>query len=237
MSAEHRDLAIDGVSYPFEIRRHPRARRVLLRAAKRSGAGFVLTLPPRQPLGPALRWASSQGEFIRRSIGQRPPSVPFVANGTIPFDSQELTVIWQERGPRTPQLVDSDLHVGGPEPGLAMRVERWLKARALERLSVEAKDMASKHGLSVGRISIGDPKSRWGSCARSGNIRFSWRLICAPAYVRRAVVAHEVAHLAHPNHGRDFHALVDVILGESARPAYHWLRSNGAALHGVGRLD
>jgi predicted metal-dependent hydrolase len=86
-----------------------------------------------------------------------------------------------------------------------------------------------------GRVGIGDPVSRWGSCSGSGTIRYSWRLILAPDFVRRATVAHEVAHLVHLDHGPDFHALVTRLLAEDPRPARTWLRRHGAALHRVGR--
>ena len=76
--------------------------------------------------------------------------------------------------------------------------------------------------------------SRWGSCASTGTIRYSWRLILAPAFVRRATVAHEVAHLVHMNHAPAFHALVAEILGSDPRPARAWLRREGAALHRFG---
>ena len=95
--------------------------------------------------------------------------------------------------------------------------------------------IAAKIGVFVPPIGIGDPVSRWGSCASSGQIRYSWRLILAPSFVRRATVAHEVAHRIHMNHGAAFHALVKKTLGEDPVPARKWLRSNGSALHWFGR--
>ncbi|MDP8994550.1 MAG: M48 family metallopeptidase, partial [Pseudomonadota bacterium] len=85
------------------------------------------------------------------------------------------------------------------------------------------------------RVAVGDPISRWGSCSSSAAIRYSWRLILAPDWVRRATVAHEAAHLVHMNHGPAFHALVGELLGEDPRPAWLWLRREGAALHRIGR--
>ena len=57
----------------------------------------------------------------------------------------------------------------------------------------------------------------------------------APDFVRRATVAHEVAHLVHMNHGPDFHALVEALLGTDPAPARRWLRREGAALHRIGQ--
>ena len=102
-------------------------------------------------------------------------------------------------------------------------------------LTRETGEFAALAGVTVGRVAIGDARGRWGSCAQDGAIRYSWRLILAPAWVRRATVAHEVAHRVHMNHGAAFHALVAALLGADPAPARAWLRANGAALHWVGR--
>jgi predicted metal-dependent hydrolase len=103
-------------------------------------------------------------------------------------------------------------------------------------LEVETREFAELAGVSVPRVGVGDPLSRWGSCSASGTIRYSWRLILAPDWVRRATVAHEVAHRVHLNHGRAFHALVAKLLGTDPGPARQWLRRNGGSLHRFGRL-
>src|SRR3546814_14832740 len=94
---------------------------------------------------------------------------------------------------------------------------------------------AWKAVVTVGRIGGGDPVSRWGICSESGTIRYSWRLVLAPEWVRRATVAHEVAHRDHMDHGPDFHALVERLLEADPTPARLWLRRNGAGLHRIGR--
>ncbi|MGB3724093.1 MAG: YgjP-like metallopeptidase domain-containing protein [Pacificimonas sp.] len=53
--------------------------------------------------------------------------------------------------------------------------------------------------------------------------------------VRRAVAAHEVAHLVHRGHGPDFHALADELAGGTQAEGDAWLRAHGNALHGIGR--
>src|SRR3546814_1211329 len=103
-------------------------------------------------------------------------------------------------------LGEGCLMLGGAEEAIAPRVLRWLRDRARETLHHETEVYAARAGLRLGQVSVGDPRSRWGSCASNGNIRYSWRLICAPIFVRRATVAHEVAHLAHMDHSPAFHA-------------------------------
>ena len=80
-----------------------------------------------------------------------------------------------------------------------------------------------------------DPAARWGSCAPGGRIAYSWRLILAPPEVRRSVVAHEVAHLVHPNHGAAFWRLAADLNGGDPLPQRRWLARHHATLHAIGR--
>jgi predicted metal-dependent hydrolase len=124
---------------------------------------------------------------------------------------------------------------GGPIEGLPRRIETWLKRRALETLSTETADYAALAGVTVSKVAVADPKSRWGSCASTGVIRYSWRLILAPPHVRRATVAHEVAHRLEMNHSPAFHAHVERLFGSDPGSARAWLKRHGATLHWVGR--
>jgi predicted metal-dependent hydrolase len=91
--------------------------------------------------------------------------------------------------------------------------------------------------VTIARVRVGDPRTRWGSCSSSGDIAYSWRLILMPPAVREATVAHEVAHRLHMNHGPDFHAAVAHLLGREPKAERAWLRANAARIHGVGRVE
>jgi predicted metal-dependent hydrolase len=84
-------------------------------------------------------------------------------------------------------------------------------------------------GVSARRVTVKDTRSRWGSCAPDGTVMFCWRLVMAPDLVQDYVVAHEVAHLRHMNHGPRFWALV-AELTEHRERAVAWLGLYGAGL-------
>jgi len=88
-------------------------------------------------------------------------------------------------------------------------------------------------GCPVGKISVRNQRSRWGSCAPSGNLSFNWRLILTPDWVLDYVVAHEVAHLAVPNHSGAFWHTVDQLTSH-ADNGRAWLRCNGDRLFRYG---
>jgi predicted metal-dependent hydrolase len=196
-----------------------------------------LTLPPRASLKKGLDWANEQQAWIDTQRAALPQGMPFIPGAHFPFGGIEIEIVWTEEGVRTPRLAGDRLLCGGPRDGLERRVEHWLKREALRVLSEETAEYAGRAGVTISRVSIGDPRGRWGSCASSGAIRYSWRLILAPSHVRRATVAHEVAHRVHMNHGPAFHRLVETLFESDPAPARAWLRRNGAALHWIGRYS
>lgn len=67
-------------------------------------------------------------------------------------------------------------------------------------------------GKNPGRIYVREQKTRWGSCARDGSLRFNWRLSMLPPTEIEYVVAHELCHLLHLNHSAAFWAEVARVL-------------------------
>lgn len=214
--------------------RHPRARRTRLSLDPVTGQAR-LTLPPRASLDRALAWAGEQRAWLVREAARLPTARPFVPGAEIPMDGATLTITWDAALPRMPRRSGDRLVLGGPVETVPRRVEAWLKREALALLSAETHDYAVAAGVTVARVAIGDARARWGSCAHDGVLRYSWRLILAPPAVRRATVAHEVAHRVHMNHGPAFHALVATLYGRPPDAERRWLRDHGAALHWYGR--
>jgi predicted metal-dependent hydrolase len=212
------------------VRRHPNARRLKLRFDGVSGEAR-LTLPPHAALGSALRWAAEQAPWIEHQRARMAGELVIGDGALLPVEGRMVRLVASGGAGRYVALEEDVLIVGGPAELAGARALRWLKARARDLLAAETRALAGRHGLPLRAVSIGDPRSRWGSCASSGAIRYSWRLILAPAFVRQATVAHEVAHLRHMDHGADFHALVRAISPADPDAARVWLRREGAGLH------
>lgn len=155
----------------------------------------------------------------------------------MPVEGEDIELCWSEHCPRVPSLTAGKLICGGPSDGFPRRVERFLRRLALDRLSEETEAFAGAAGLRAISVSVGDPRTRWGSCSSSGRIRYSWRLILAEPVVRRFVVAHEVAHLRHLDHGSGFKALVSELFDGDVAAAEALLRSAGPRLRRIGLRD
>jgi predicted metal-dependent hydrolase len=218
----------------LEVVRHPRARRARLSVDPASGRA-KLVLPKRMALKPALAWAQDKADWLAEQRARLPQAKPFVPGTIVTVADDPLTIGWEDGRRRTVLRDGNTLSLSGPIETVPRRVEAWIKRIALDVLTRETAEFAAKAGVTIARVTIGDPKGRWGSCASSGAIRYSWRLILAPSWVRRATVAHEVAHRVHMNHAPVFHALVAELLEDDPTPARAWLRTHGAALHWFGR--
>lgn len=217
-----------------EVVRHPTAKTIRLSVDPATGTARLI-VPRRAGLKSALAWAEEKKDWIAEQRARLPNPRPFVPGAPIPFGDVTLTLEWREGRARVIQREGNRLCASGPIETLGRRVEAWLKRQALEVLARETAEIARAAGVTVTKVSVADPKARWGSCASTGAIRYSWRLILAPDFVRRATVAHEVAHRVHMNHAPVFHALVAELLGEDPAPATAWLRRHGAGLHWFGR--
>lgn len=210
--------------------RHVRAKRYRL-VVDAARSELRLTLPRRASVNRALRWAREQQAWLEQQLEEvREPVM--VGPGThLPFRGGIRQIHWDAALPRRIRDDGAVLFLGGAVEQVARRVERWLKAAALALLTTESEALAAQADLSLGRVGVGDPRSRWGSCSAAGDLRYSWRLIMAPDHVRRATVAHEVAHLRHMDHGPAFHALVSGLHDDDVDEARRWLRREGRGLH------
>ena len=102
-------------------------------------------------------------------------------------------------------------------PGDPAELERMReKARAL--LEPKLREAAARHGFGFkGRVAIKNNVTNWGSCSSKGNINLNMRLILLPGHLQDYVILHELCHLRHQNHGPQFHALLDSLLGGRER--------------------
>ena len=227
-------LTIGDRVVPVELIANSRASRMTLRADPVRGAVRV-TLPPRSSRRTALAFIEAHRGWIAARVAAWPEAAPFLPGAVIPFDGSKLRLDWGAANPRGIVRREDRLIIGGEAATLTGRVTRWLRAAALADVEPATRALAARIERRVAKVAVRDPVGRWGSCSSSGTVSYSWRLILAPPAVRFSVVAHEVAHLVHPNHGKDFWALAAELNGGDPAAQRGWLRQHGASLHWVGR--
>lgn len=85
-------------------------------------------------------------------------------------------------------------------------------------------------------VTVRDQKTRWGSCSSRGTLSFNYRLIFAPPEVLDYVVVHELCHLTHMDHSRNFWNMVASVMPQY-RVYKQWLREHGQELSLKAHLD
>lgn len=84
-------------------------------------------------------------------------------------------------------------------------------------------------GLTPGKVSVREQRTRWGSCTYRGDLSFNWRLVLAPDWVLDSIVVHELCHIDELNHSDRFWALLDRRYPRHEE-ASAWLKEHGAGL-------
>ncbi|TCD04079.1 DUF45 domain-containing protein [Erythrobacteraceae bacterium CFH 75059] len=231
--AEPLAVEVAGRLLPLTLRRHARARRMILRLGP-DGACVQVTLPPGAAAAEALAFARSRADWLARQSLATPGVCDPVARGWILLHGTRTPVDWSAGRPRQPVLADGALRLGGPRAHAADRVRRWLMETALRIMTGDAAHFCRKRSLAAAPVRLSRARRRWGSCAADGTIRLNWRLVQAPPAVRRAVVAHEVAHLLHFDHSPAFRACLDSLFEGSVADANAWLQAHGRSLFTLG---
>lgn len=220
------ELTFDG--QPVRVRRVRNAKRMILRVDAIT-ADIKLTVPPHVGSKELSKFVTEHADWLRTEQ-RKSRAHPIISDGSIiPYLGRDTQVCFTDDGRRQVRHDDAVLFVGGPADQAASRLERWLRAQAKSVLTEDSKLFADQLSTSFNKISIGDMKSRWGSCSSNGTLRYNWRLLMAPEDVRRYVAAHEVAHLHEMNHSEQFWKHVAAVM-----PGYmryrRWLKEKGGDL-------
>lgn len=224
-------LSIGETVIPLEIRRHARARRATLRLSI-DGDHAIVTIPKGASADAAVLLVRRHAHWLSDKLASMPERVAFVEGAQVPYLGTPHPI---RLNPHQANVIrhNGEFQVGGPKHETARRLTQYLRREARREIADRVERHAVRLGKRIGRISIRDTRSRWGSCSSTGNLSFSWRLIMAPFDVLDYVAAHEVAHLAVPNHGPDFHVTLGTLINDANSPRA-WLRSNGTRLHRYG---
>jgi predicted metal-dependent hydrolase len=243
---------LPGGELRYVLRRSPRSRR--LRVTILPDRGVVVSIPPAARRGWArpepvvTAFLAEREAWIRRHLETQMASRarlearPQLEDGrTVPYLGQphRVRVVPAPAGARTSRvsrvggdtgdelLIERTIRDHRP---VAQILEAWFRVRARAAIEEAIHRHAPALAVSPARITIRDTTSRWGSCSRSGNLSFCWRLVLAPPEALDAVAAHELCHLRVFGHGPRFVALLASRVPDHAAWR-RWLRRHSAELH------
>ncbi len=247
MTSEAAAIAeLPGGPLAYTLRRSPRAR--VLRVVIHPDRGVIVTVPART-IRPeherrAVAFLAEREPWLRKHLGRQADIARRIATrggardgGRIPFHGRlhRIRVVPAVSGLRRSDVVAFDdelvIHrVAADRRADGTILEVWLKEEARREIEASIGEHAQALAVTPTAVTLRDPRTRWGSAARTGRLSFSWRLILAPPEALDTVVVHELAHLRVFGHGPPFWTLV------ASRRADHrvwrrWLHDHSAELH------
>ncbi|NBU26905.1 MAG: M48 family peptidase [Caulobacteraceae bacterium] len=227
---------LEAAGHVVRLAINPRARRVSLRI-DRTRREVIATAPTARRLAEAVAFARDRMDWIAQQMAGLPEATLIHPGLTVSLFGEAFDCI---AAPGRARLDPEARQIRAPDDAAyADRVLRLIKGHAQRRFLELTQGYCEKLSTPTPRVSVVDPKARWGSCsparpAVGASIRYSWRLALAPFEVADYVAAHECAHLIEANHGPRFWALVSRTFGDPA-PHRDWLKVHGIALHAFGR--
>lgn len=109
------------------------------------------------------------------------------------------------------------------------KVDEFLKNTASHYIVKRTHELAKIMNLEFNKITLRKQKTRWGSCSSQKNLNFNWRLVHFDTKIIDYVIIHELSHLVHMNHSRNFWELVRKYDPEHLNHR-GWLKRNGLSL-------
>lgn len=90
-------------------------------------------------------------------------------------------------------------------------LEKWYLSQArrvFQEISIPLMKQMEKYNVFPKSFTIKKMKTRWGSCSSKGSISLNLDLIKLPEQCIKEVILHELCHLVHFNHSKEFYALM-----------------------------
>ena len=129
-----------------------------------------------------------------------------------------LKINYEETNQIKVDITDCNIIINLPftykmEPNLSNKIEKIINKMYMQiiqkQLDYTMKKVTNMVGLAPKKYRVRDMKSAWGSCSSTKNISIALKLIEYSPKAFEYVVLHEVCHLKHMNHSKQFWQMVE----------------------------
>ena len=207
---------LEDQTVPYTVKRSSRAKHV--RIEVRGKTGLTIVIPGSYNVEELPDLLRKKKRWILDKLAKYGKGHPLAAekeikNGDfIPYLGRHMKVV-ERHDPRMADSVKLEknrllLNLGSRNSRLNLVVEWWYRQQAEILIKKRAAELCPRLWVTYGRLTIRGAKTRWGSCSRTSNLNFNWKLMMAPEPVIDYVIIHELAHLKEMNHSKKFWELV-----------------------------
>lgn len=144
--------------------------------------------------GERFLWSGKPFEMVLSPSSTKKPHIRFMNHSFEYF----YPTSWQEL---SPDLFHEKLHAS---------FLYFFKLKASETLNEKVDHWSKEMNLFPKSVSYRNQKTRWGSCSSEGRVNLNWKLACFEPAIQDYVVIHELAHLKHQDHSKNFWKLVEI---------------------------
>lgn len=212
----------------IEIIRKKGVKKITLRIDKTKRKP-VITIPYLCRKKSAYTFAEKNLVWIENQLLKIPPKKEIIDGSEISVLGKKYIIKHQPKAKRGVWIENDSINISGEIDFIERRLKDFLKKMSREELSKLTHQKAQATGKKINKIVLKDTKTRWGSCSTKNNLNFNWRIVMAPIEIMDYLVSHEVSHLTHHDHSKNFWGLVGE-LHPNYKKNRKWLQTHGDKL-------
>ncbi len=208
----HRLSLSDGETLSYTLRRKKRMKHLYLYVKE---GELEVRCNPRVSLSAIESFLLSKEPWILRKLHEQHPDHDPAKN--FPWDGRLVPIHFKEEKNsdvfrfRYEKEKDHALIQGPyfpPNDELQNLYEGYYRLHASRILGPRIEHWSEVTGLHPSKVGYRKAKSRWGSCSSRNSVNLNTRLLLCPPEIRDYVIVHELCHIRHKNHSKDFWNLV-----------------------------
>ncbi|MFZ2287960.1 MAG: SprT family zinc-dependent metalloprotease [Bacteroidales bacterium] len=189
------------------------------------GGTLLIRAPRYVPVTLLMQFVRHKTSWIERQMRRlkdvRLPGEPMlISDGSIiPYMGRLLTVRVSGGSRNTAVLTEDELHLilagDVSQEKITALAEAWYLREAKKHFTLRTAELAALHSSLLpapGPVNVRKMKRRWGTCHTDGAIWFNRELIKRVPELIDYVIIHELCHLVHHNHSKEYYALLGRIV-------------------------
>jgi len=197
--------------FEYTLQRKARIRHRYIRI--REGQARV-TAPQRTPLSTLHAFVADHAEWITQKIQKASERTRDLTRpgAVILWHGKRYTITTILGKTKNITFQNNIAHFTSPESPTHERLQALMwqhyKTHAPDYITPRLKAWAETMNLHPGRVTFRRARTRWGSCSSRNTLSLNIYLMMLPDELMDYIIVHELAHIRHKNHGKDFWALV-----------------------------
>lgn len=188
--------------------------------------GVVLTVPGNCPESRAMEFLHSKKDWLERTLARtenlKNRTSQFIPGNSFSTKFHVLELTTHQKNTLRLEVAHGRLTVFYPtsvdvlhekvQAFIRNAIIRTMRFEAARYLPLRTQELAKLHKLQVGKISVRNNKTRWGSCTVRNDISLNIHLMRLPDELIDYVIMHELAHIRVKRHGTPFWEYLETLL-------------------------